>query len=255
MSGTVSKLNVEKGERVVGTIQMTGTELLRIANLNKMEITVDVNENDIVRAKLNDTAKIEVDAYLNQKFKGVVTEIANSATLTGTAALSSDQVTNYQVKIRILNESYRHLLPKDAKDFYPFRPGMSATVDILTKSRSNVLSVPIQAVTARKDTSNVNKLKPTKNEDADKDDSDKAKKHAEQTYELVFVYNQKTKTVEERRVKTGIQDADFIEIVSGLTETDEVVVAPYSAISKKLKDKQKVDKVAKEKLYEASDKK
>ena len=252
MSGTVSKLSVEKGERVVGTIQMTGTELLRIANLNKMEITVDVNENDIVRAKLSDTAVIEVDAYLNQKFKGVVTEIANSANLSGAAALSSDQVTNYQVKVLILNESYKHLNPSGTKDFYPFRPGMSATVEIHTKSRSGVLSVPIQAVTARTDTAKANKQKETKKTEDEQDS--KSKKRESSTYELVYVYNPKSKTVDEHRVKTGIQDSDYIEIISGLNESDEVVVSPYSAISKKLKDKMKVEKVDKEKLYEEAGK-
>ena len=255
MTGTISKLSVEKGERVVGTIQMTGTELLRIANLNKMEITVDVNENDIVRAKLFDTAAIDVDAYRNQKFKGVVTEIANSANLTGSQALTSDQVTNYQVKILILNESYKHLNPNGLKDFYPFRPGMSANVDIITNTRSNVLAVPIQAVTARKDTAkSKNKTKDKKAATEDDDENAKTKQKLEETYELVFVYNTKTKMVEERRVKTGIQDSDYIEILSGLTEADEVVVGPYTAISKKLKDKLVVEKVDKEKLYEEAGK-
>jgi len=146
MSGTVSRLNVEVGERVLGTIQMAGTELLRIANLNLMEVKVDVNENDIVRVESGDTAIIEVDAYLGEKFKGIVTEIANSASVAGTG---TDQVTNFEVKILILKDSYTELIPKDKKNFYPFRPGMSATADIQTNTKYNVLSIPIQSVTTR----------------------------------------------------------------------------------------------------------
>ena len=146
MTGTISKLNVELGERVVGTAQMAGTELLRVANLSRMETRVDVNENDIVRVKLNDTALIEIDAYVDQKFKGVVTQIANSASLQG---VSADQVTSFEVRILLLEESYKHLISNRNKN--PFRPGMSTTVEILTETRNNVLSVPIQAVTTRSD--------------------------------------------------------------------------------------------------------
>jgi HlyD family secretion protein len=149
VDGKVSKLNVEKGERVVGTAQMTGTEIMTIANLNEMEVSVDVNENDIVRIELHDTADIEVDAYLDKKFKGIVTEVANSANTIGTSA---DQVTNFTVKIRILRESYMDLIPKDKPDYSPFRPGMSAAVDIQTSKAFNVISVPVQAVTTREDT-------------------------------------------------------------------------------------------------------
>ena len=148
MSGTISMLNIEKGERGVGTIQMSGTEMLRIADLNRMEVKVDVNENDIVKVKLNDTALIEIDADLGEKFKGVVTEIANSADISG---MSADQVTSFDVKVFLLKESYKHLTSGNNPS--PFRPGMSASVDIQTNTKSNILTIPIQCVTTRVDSS------------------------------------------------------------------------------------------------------
>jgi HlyD family secretion protein len=213
MTGTVSKLNVEKGERVVGTMQMTGTEIMRIADLNRMEVKVDVNENDIINVGLNDTAYIDVDAYLNRKFKGLVTEIANSANTTGAA---TDQVTNFEVKILILAESYADLLDTINHNKYPFRPGMSASVDIRTKTVSNQLTIPIEAVTTRADSLNPDVLN-----------------------EVVFIY--KDKKVIERKVKTGIQNNQYIVIRSGIDKEDEIVVSPYSVISKKLKDGAAVD--------------
>ncbi|MFH2143352.1 MAG: efflux RND transporter periplasmic adaptor subunit [Bacteroidota bacterium] len=226
MDGTVSKLNIEKGERVVGTIQMAGTELLRIANLNLMEVKVDVNENDIIHVTKGDTAIIEIDAYLGETFKGIVTEIANSATTTG---LTTDQVTQFDVKIRILPASYQHLIKNANKITYPFRSGMSATVDIQTKTVTNILTIPIQSVTTRKDT-----LK------REGDTEDKIK-------ELVFVYKEGKAT--EREVKTGIQDNEYIEITEGLKIGEEVISAPYSAISKKLNDGMSVVRVKKEDLF------
>ncbi|MFN5706397.1 MAG: efflux RND transporter periplasmic adaptor subunit, partial [bacterium] len=155
VDGTISKLNVELGERVVGTTQMTGTEMMRIANLSNMEVNVDVNENDINRLSVGDTASIEVDAFLDTKFKGIITEVANSASVVGTSA---DQVTNFTVKIRILSESYAHLM-KGKSMPSPFRPGLSATVDIQTNKKTRILTIPIQAVTVRDDTSSVNDKK------------------------------------------------------------------------------------------------
>ena len=229
ISGTVSRLNVEKGERVVGTVQMAGTELLRIANLNVMEVKVDVNENDIVSVSLKDTAIIEIDAYLKEKFKGIVTEIANSANVLG---VSTDQVTNFEVKIRILSSSYSHLI--EVNKPYPFRPGMSATVEIQTKYKADVLTVPIQAVTTRIDSVN-------------NDTIDVDKKKDEDVKEIVFVYSEGK--VIQQEVKTGIQDDSYIEILEGLKEDDEVVTAPYSAISRRLKDGKKVEKVDKKELF------
>ncbi len=255
MSGTISKLNVEKGERVVGTMQMAGTEILRIANLNKMEVIVSVNENDIVRVKLNDTAAIEVDAYLKKKFKGTVREIANSATTS--AASSTDQVTNFEVKISILPESYQDLIDKDKVNSYPFRPGMSATVDIQTKTMYNVLSVPIQAVTTRIDSTGFveeksNMVKGDGNSDnKEKDKAKTTEKKAAVPKEVLFVFDKGT--VKMKEVKTGIQDNNYIEILTGIDEKDDVVTAPYSAISKKLKDKMKVEKVDKNKLFDGKE--
>jgi HlyD family secretion protein len=194
-----------------------------------MEVKVDVNENDIIHVTKGDTAIIEIDAYLGEKFKGLVTEIANSATTTG---LTTDQVTQFEVKIRILPESYSHLIIEKGKTFYPFRSGMSATVDIQTKTMSDILAIPIQSVTTRKDTTK-------------KDDS------KEEIDELVFIY--KDGKVTERIVKSGIQDNEYIEIISGLKAGEEIVSAPYSAISKKLKDGMSVIRVKKEELFSKED--
>jgi HlyD family secretion protein len=254
MSGTVSKLNVEVGERVVGTIQMAGTELLRIANLNLMEVKVDVNENDIVRVKIGDTALIEVDAYLGEKFKGVVTEIANSASVTGAG---TDQVTNFEVKILMLKDSYAHLIPKGSKNVYPFRPGMSATADIQTNTKYNVLSVPIQAVTTRKDSTGVVKsiaagtLEKVDNFD-DENNKQGEKEKNKEPLTVVFEYLDGKAIL--RVVKTGIQDDNYIEIVSGLKDSAEVITAPYSVISKKLKNTLSVEKTDKDKLFKTDKK-
>lgn len=224
MPGTVSMLLVELGERVAGTNLMAGTEILRIADLSRMEAQVQVNENDIVRVNLGDTAIIKVDAFLNEKFTGLVTEIANSAKTTG---VSADQVTNFDVKILILPESYRKLAVTNAN---PLRPGMSATVDIQTESKSDILTVPIQAVTTRIDTA---KMNPTPSD--------------EDIRTIVFATDGKYALAKD--VITGIQDNNFIEIVSGLEDSIRVVTAPFSAISKKLSDSSHVEVVKKEDLY------
>jgi HlyD family secretion protein len=234
IDGTVSMLNVELGERVVGTEMMAGTELLRIANLDLMEVTVDVNENDIIKIRLNDTADIEVDAYLNRKFQGIVTEIANSASLTG---MSVDQVTNFKVKIRILQSSYDDLIDPDNR--FPFRPGMSATVDIRTNTEYGVLVVPLPAVTTRIDSSKLEYVGEVK--DADEETSDQPLK------EVVFVYKDGKAVL--KTVKTGIQDAFYIQIIEGLEKGEEVISAPYNLISKILKDGTEVTKVEKEELF------
>jgi HlyD family secretion protein len=242
VGGTISKLNIEKGERVAGASQFgSGTEILRIANLQTMEVNVSVNENDIVRVSLYDTALVEVDAYQNRKFKGIVTEIGTSA---NTVGVSADQVTNFEVKIRILPESYKDLIASDKPNDSPFRPGMSATVDIQTSSAVNILTVPIQAVTTRADTSGVVKEKV---EVTESQDEKKTKKNAEEVQEYVFVYeNGVAKMV---KVKTGIQDNANIQIIEGLKEGDEVITAPYRAVSKKLKNNAKVKKVEAKELY------
>lgn len=236
VDGTISLLNVELGERVVGTEMMAGTELLRIANLDEMEVIVDVNENDIVKIGLNDTADIEVDAYLNMKFTGLVTSIANSATTTG---LSADQVTNFRVKIRILPSSYAELISERNK--FPFRPGMSANVDIRTKTAGNVLCIPLLAVTTRPDTTQQMK------DITARTDSDSGESSKTGLQEVVFVF--KDGKAVKKVIKTGVQDASYIEVVEGLNDGEEVISAPYSLISKILKDGMSVVKVDKKELF------
>ncbi len=247
--GTVSKLGVLKGERVTGASQFSsGTEIMRIANLNEMEAQVQVNENDIVRVSMGDTALIEVDAYLNRKFKGVVTEIATSANTTG---VSVDQVTNFNVKIHILKDSYKDLLVGKEIDFSPFRPGMSCTVEIQTEVAENTLTVPIQAVTTRiaKDTlDKINaKNKTTKDNGDDQVEMVTVKKKSDKIQECVFIFSDGT--AKKIDVKTGIQDNSFIQIVSGLKVGDEIITAPYSAVSKLLNNGDKVKKVDKKDLF------
>ena len=223
MSGTISLLNVELGERVVGTQQMAGTEILRVANLNNMEVEVDVNENDIVKVNIGDSTIVEVDAYLKKEFKGIVTEIANSAAGT----LAADQVTNFKVKVRIIEESYRDLTEGKPETYSPFRPGMTATVDVITKTRKNAISVPISAIVIKSDTTSTKKIY-GKDEQVEEDDSEKE----EQKFECVFVnVDGKAKL---RVVKTGIQDDTTIEIISGLSKDDKIITGPYNMVSKKL---------------------
>lgn len=253
ISGTVSALNIEKGERVVGTSMMVGTEMMIIANLNKMEVQVDVNENDIVKVSRFDTALVEVDAYLNRKFKGIVTEIANSASVAGATA---DQVTNFEVKVLLLGESYADLIDSVAKNYYPFRPGMSAAVDILTESRENVISVPISAVTTRIKRKNggtrevSDEVKTEAEGEVTSEVTNSTEKEEKQ--EVVFVLDgTRVKKVE---VKTGIQDNTSIQIVEGLKEGDEVVIAPFNAINKTLKDSMQVKVVTEEELFKVKSK-
>ncbi|RLD42144.1 MAG: efflux RND transporter periplasmic adaptor subunit [Bacteroidetes bacterium] len=247
--GTVSKLNVEVGERVTGASQFSaGTEIMRIANLDVLEVNVEVNENDIVRVTLLDTAIIEVDAYLDKKFKGLVTEIATSA---NTFGVSADQVTNFDVKITMLRESYEDLIKPDAAIPSPFRPGMSATVEIQTETAPNILTIPIQAVTTRADTTGRMKTAREKREEKAGKDDDDVKKTDEEIKEYVFVYSDGIAILTE--VKTGIQDNTFIQITEGLEVGDEVIIAPYRAVSKTLKNKDEVEKVDKKDLFKKED--
>lgn len=213
--GVVSLLNVEQGERVVGTIQMTGTEMMRIANLNAMEVRVEVSENDVPSVKLGQKAEVEVDAYLNRTFTGTVTQIANSSTTAGIAdnVLNSDQVTNFEVRISIDPSSYADLVA--GGNTYPFRPGMSASVDILTKNSEGIVSVPIESVTTRQK----------------KTDDDAV--GVDELEEVVFVV--RGDTVDQVVVTTGLQDASVIEVKTGLSTGDAVVAGPYTAVSKELK--------------------
>lgn len=213
MTGTISKLNVEIGERVVGTSQMAGTEMLRIADLNRMEVLVDVNEIDIIRLSAGDTATIEIDAYPNRRFAGVVTQVANSSKNSGTT-MAADQVTNFEVKVNILPQSYKDLLEKGN---IPLRPGMSASVSIQTARREGVIKIPLQAITTRKVIS----------DSLDTDDG---------VIQKVFIYDSQSGKVKAHRVETGIQDMNCIEVTKGLDTSARVVTAPYNAISKELND-------------------
>ena len=227
--GTISKLSVELGERILGTQQMAGTELLRVANLNNMEVEVDVNENDIVKIHIGDSTKIQVDAYLKKEFKGIVTSISNSASAVATA----DQVTNFKVKVRILKESYQDLLAGKPETYSPFRPGMTATVDIITKRKEKVIGVPISAVVVKSDTTATKKYE-IKDENPDK--TIKAK--SDKKLECVFVkVGNKAKI---RIVKTGIQDDTNIEISAGLKKGDIIITGPYTTVSKDLNSGDKV---------------
>lgn len=229
MSGTISSLDAELGERVVGTQQMAGTEILRVADLSNMEVEVDVNENDIVKISIGDSTLVEVDAYLKQEFKGIVTEISNSANATA----SADQVTNFKVKVKILVESYEHLLEGKPENYSPFRPGMTATVDIITNRRDKVIGVPISAVVVKTDTATTSKSK------ASEDGA------PEQLFETVYV--KEGDEAKMRVVKTGIQDDANIEIKEGLEVGEDVITGPYNTVTKLLKPGDKVEvKVEKE---------
>ena len=249
--GTISKLNIEEGERVTGASQFSsGTEIMRIADLSKMEVNVEVNENDIVRVNLGDTSIIEVDAYLNRDFKGIVTEIDTSADIIGT---SVDQVTNFDVKIRILSDSYEDMIPDEKPDFSPFRPGMSATVEIQTKTAHNVLTIPIQAVTTRSDTTSNKKSKDNevdKNEDNDGSEDESIQKD-EEIIEYVFLYVDGIAKI--KKVEIGIQNNTYIEITEGLTEDEEIITGPYRAVSKRLKNDDAVKKVKRKYLFTKED--
>jgi len=241
-SGTVSKLNVELGERVVGTSQMAGTELLRIANLNKMEVRVNVNENDITRVSMNDTVIIDVDSYSTsgRKFKGIVYEIASSANGLGgaaAAAVSSDAVTEFEVKIRILRSSYSDLIV--GKRSYPLKPGMTASVEIITNRKMGVLSVPLATVTTRDPTMKPEGDKKEGEENNNQEPEKVIKK--DKIKEVVFVMDKDSKA-KLREVRTGISDFENIEILSGLKEGETIISGPYITVSKKLKEGELVTK-------------
>lgn len=255
MAGTVSSLSVELGERVVGTSMMSGTEMLRIANLNRMEVEVEVNENDIVRVTNRDTALIEVDAYPDTRFKGVVSEIPVSA---NTMGVTTDQVTNFMVKILLLPESYEDKISETNP--YPLRPGMSATADIQTDRRTGIYSIPIQAVTTRMDTTGTASQKDEQQIGQVSSDGSvsnntvpsDAKPASDEPMVVVFIVSEEKAWM--KQVKTGIQDNNYIEITEGLDTEAEIIVAPYSAISRQLKNELPVEIVTEEELF-AGDKK
>jgi len=241
ISGTVSKLNVKKGERVVGTSQFAGTEMLRIADLNNMEVRVDVNENDIIRISIADTAIIDVDAYshLGKKFKGIVTQIANTAK----DKASSDAVTEFEVKINILPSSYNDL--KEKGNIHPFKPGMTASVDIITNTKANILTVPLAAVTVR--TQRELEEKEDKKQQADKKVESKATDKEDEKIELIFINDNGVAKVV--KVETGISDYENIEIITKIGDSTNVITGPFIAVSKRLKegDLVKIEEVKKDK--------
>lgn len=258
MAGTISKLNVELGERVVGTSMMTGTEILRIADLRSMEVEVEVNENDIVRVGLSDTALIEVDAYPDTRFKGIVSEIPVSA---NTLGVSTDQVTNFMVKILVLPESYADKVSK--RNPYPLRPGMSATADIQTSRKNDIFTIPMQAVTTRTDTASGSPEEEPEGERIDQLNSDgsvssevfpaELKESSDEPVIVVFVVEDGKAIM--KAIETGIQDNNYIEVSSGLEEEDEIIIAPYSAISRQLKDDMNIEVVSEEELFAGDGKK
>jgi len=254
LDGVVSQLNVKKGERVVGNGMMAGTEILRVADMTKIEAIVDVGENDIPKVHLGDSAFVEVDAYNNRKFRGVVTQIASSVAAAGTSSssVSSNDVTNYKVHIRLTPDSYKDLYDPARPKALVFRPGMTASADIQTKIHADVLSVPINAVTTREKNSDKavgagNEQKPV--DDNSMQDTKSATANSGDLDEVVFVLQPDGK-VKKVKVKTAIQDINNIEVMDGLKEGDEVITGPYGSVSKTLKDGTKVTVVAKEKLFE-----
>jgi HlyD family secretion protein len=253
MNGIVSLLNVKKGERVVGSNMMAGTEMMRIADMRVIEVRVDVGENDIPKVKIGDTALVEVDAYTKRKFKGVVTQIAaTNRGANGTTTTSSTDVTNYEVRIRLDPSSYQDLVDPKGKSF-PFRPGMSASADIQTRTRTNVLAVPINAVTTRDKSDTAKAVAGKKKEAAPEADaasgSEDSKSGADDLDEVVFVL-QADGTVKRVKVRTGIQDMNYIEVLSGVKAGDQVITGPYTIVSKMLREGMKVKVVPKEELFE-----
>lgn len=236
VDGVVSMLNVEQGERVVGTMQMTGTEMMRIANLDAMEVRVEVSENDIPRVTVGDMVDVEVDAYTDRKFRGTVYQVASSSTTAALAEnnLTSDQVTNFEVRIRIEASSYADLISPVKP--YPFRPGMSASVEIYTRKESEVVAVPIQAVTTR---------------ELEDDDPRKDEPGRDDLLEVVFLVEGDSVNMVE--VQTGLQDDEFIQIRKGLAAGDQIVIGPYAAVARELKQGQTVNVVTEEEFYEGDE--
>ncbi|QIL38736.1 efflux RND transporter periplasmic adaptor subunit [Pedobacter sp. HDW13] len=244
VDGVVSKLSIELGDRILGTSQMAGTEIMRISNLSSMEVNVDVNENDITRVKVGDKASIEVDAFSDKKFRGVVTEIASSSTAVGTAVSTSvDQVTNFSVKIRISEEM-------EGKQQSIFRPGMSATVDIESESLTG-LAIPIQSVF----TDNAKSGSNNNQGNQENTDKQKSKLTDKKVKQYVYTYDAKSKKVKKAEVTTGIQNDQFIIVKSGVKAGNEIVTGPYSAIQNKLKDGMVVEKTSKDQLFSKEAKK
>ncbi|HTG55601.1 MAG TPA: efflux RND transporter periplasmic adaptor subunit, partial [Niabella sp.] len=246
MTGVVSSLKIEKGERVVGTAQMAGTEMMTIADMNTIEVRVDVGENDIVKVNIGDNADVEVDAYNDRKFRGIVTKIASSVK-SALAATASTEVTNYEVRIRLDKSSYQDLIDPSGKSRFPFRPGMNARADIKTKQKSNVIAVPIASVNARIKDSDKS-LADVKKENEKANTTDALETEDNDMQEVVFIV-MKDGIVKKRVVKTGIQDINYIEVTKGIQPGDMIVTGPYNMVSQTLKDGDKVKIVTKDELF------
>lgn len=237
-AGIISQLNVKLGERVVGTAQMAGTQILTIADMSRIEVRVEVSETDIAKVKIGDTTIVQADAYRNRKFAGIVSKVAVSSA-SGTQQMSTDQVTNYTVHILILQDSYQDLSTELRQSKFVFKPGMSASVDIQTRKESNTLSIPVNAVTTRDWPDSVQKKMNAVNDD--------------KIRQVVFVYNKEKGKVAIRDVATGIQDNEYIQITDGLSEGEEIVISPYGAIARTLEDESTVRVVDKDLLYESKE--
>jgi HlyD family secretion protein len=242
MKGTVTALTKEIGETVLGNNMMSGDVIMKISALNSMEVNVEVNESDIVRVNVGDTAIVEVDAFTDEKFKGIVTEIGNTALNTMASAVASSEVTNFSVKIRILQESYQHLCEGQGEGYSPFKPGMSATVEVETERMQDILTVPIKAVTSREDTTAKKLVEEGEEEVKSSKDVNQEKRDP---FIVVFVMNGNSEA-EIRVVKTGIQDDEYIHVLDGLNEGETVITGPYEEVSKKLVTKDKVKKESEE---------
>jgi HlyD family secretion protein len=247
MSGTVLGLNIKKGERI-GTMQMPGSELMRIADMNNIELRVDVNENNIIKVSVGDSADVEVEAYNKRKFKGVVTSISNGSAKKDAQSLMSNDATAYEVHIKLDRASYANLFDSSKKKSFPFRTGMNARADIKTKKREGVLSIPVGAVVSKPKGSEES-IEDTKKEKKKEDAVTEEEATSDELEEVVFVMKE-DKKVEKRVVTTGIQDINYFEILSGLKEGEQVVTGPYGVVSKTLRSGKKVTVVAKEKLFE-----
>lgn len=253
IDGVVSLLSIKKGERVVGNSMMAGTEMMRVADMSKIEAIVDVGENDIPKVRLGDSALITVDAYNGRKFKGIVTQIASSVTNAAgvaTTTVSTNDVTNYKVHIRLMPESYKDLIDPKRPRSFPFRPGMSATADIQTNTHNNVLAVPINSVAIREKGTDNAVVANTDDAGSDNKDTRVSNGNSQDLDEVVFLHLPGD-SVRKVKVRTDIQDINYIEVVDGVKEGDEVVTGPYSLVSKTMRSGMRVKVVPKEKLFEA----
>jgi HlyD family secretion protein len=237
MTGTVTALNKELGETVLGNNMMSGEVIMNISALDYMEVNVEVNESDIVRVHLGDTAIVEVDSYKNEEFKGEVTEIGNTALNAISDQMNLNQVTNFSVKIRILPQSYQHLMEGKGPNYSPFKPGMSATVDVVTAKTDRALSIPIKAVAARDDTTSASLLDKINREESTTSET-------AEPFTVVFVHDVAEGKASIRVVETGIQDDKFIEIKKGIAEGEEIISGPYEVVAQSLKPGDKVKKKA-----------